>query len=572
MEPVDARGTEPTAETTDLSSRVMRELLRTPAFREIAKLVMRDSDAPANGDLVKTLMWEDPNLSLSAAASAPRAVNHLLASIAELGRQLQQLPPDLTAAFLNNLAAELETARVAEIHEAWAPIVERLLREHPEIRAGMVQAMMSLTGMTAALLIGHWRENGLTESEGLAAGEAINRLTAGLQALGSEDAAFAEACGPGLEAAVAAIDFGLLREGVAGLGEMTDALARQALGPAIDDPVVLANVFGLAPVVVNAALRTLRFVVERIDLPDEVLASSVFNLLLQVDQAELGGLISATAGRLNQLHAGSSVLGGGEPHLRSVCRDIVDGVAAECAAEDMAAAVTALSEDLSLIAEVVTERALHGSEAVSASAEAAAAIVNAAIKTTCYGVAAIGTLPPEDFDRFMTTCEERVDGAEAARLVNALAAVAERLGESPSKATREFLAGVDKEQAGRAFQGAARRFWVAAQADSDVRLETQPERLGARVNEWLVRFNRAMDENPQGWRDWLRRFFDAVDTRELARAWRHAVGGFMRALFGSGERFAAIVKPVLGAVWHGAVAWALRPFRRTRKAERGENK
>jgi len=56
-----------------LAARVLRELVRTPAFRELVKLNLAETDPERARELVRTLLWEDPNLSLSAAGVTPDA-------------------------------------------------------------------------------------------------------------------------------------------------------------------------------------------------------------------------------------------------------------------------------------------------------------------------------------------------------------------------------------------------------------------------------------------------------------------------------------------------------------------
>jgi hypothetical protein len=57
------------------TSRVLRELIRTPRFKKTVGILIRELDPENAGLLVRTLMWEDPEFFLSLLGAAPDVIN-----------------------------------------------------------------------------------------------------------------------------------------------------------------------------------------------------------------------------------------------------------------------------------------------------------------------------------------------------------------------------------------------------------------------------------------------------------------------------------------------------------------
>lgn len=127
-----------TAEPKGASARIVREILRTPAFMEIIKINVFDQDPKAAADLVRTVMNEDPNLSLSLMAQSPRAFNALVEAVIEIGHQAGRFPPELLSQFFDQATSGIDTGRLAEIPRAWAPVIENMLAKNPNFLADAV--------------------------------------------------------------------------------------------------------------------------------------------------------------------------------------------------------------------------------------------------------------------------------------------------------------------------------------------------------------------------------------------------------------------------------------------------
>ncbi len=104
---------------------MMREVIRTPAFLEIIKSNMSSADPERARLAVRTVLWEDPELTLSLAGVAPEVVNYLIEAVLELGRQLNGFPAPLLSAFLDELGRGVNSAGLREIPDVYGPLIEK---------------------------------------------------------------------------------------------------------------------------------------------------------------------------------------------------------------------------------------------------------------------------------------------------------------------------------------------------------------------------------------------------------------------------------------------------------------
>jgi hypothetical protein len=91
------------------TSRVLRELLRTPRFKQSVRIILRDLDPENARLLVKTLMWEDPEFTLSLLAAMPDILNAALASLDEMVAQGSTFPPVVLTGFIAGVVEQLDS-------------------------------------------------------------------------------------------------------------------------------------------------------------------------------------------------------------------------------------------------------------------------------------------------------------------------------------------------------------------------------------------------------------------------------------------------------------------------------
>lgn len=117
---------EQTVEGPRAGARVMREIMRTPAFLELIKTNMVALDPEGARMAVRTILWEDPELTLSLASTVPDVVSYLVEAVLELGRQLNQFPAPLLDAFIDQLASGVDAQAFREIPGVYGPLMEKV--------------------------------------------------------------------------------------------------------------------------------------------------------------------------------------------------------------------------------------------------------------------------------------------------------------------------------------------------------------------------------------------------------------------------------------------------------------
>jgi len=123
MEEADLTRTDPQG----LSERVLTEILRTPALKELVILLMKDIDADTAPGLIKTALWGEAGVSLSLLGAIPDMANWLLELLLETGRQLNGLPEPLLRDFLVQVGSGIDQARLLQFPEVYGRLLKRLL-------------------------------------------------------------------------------------------------------------------------------------------------------------------------------------------------------------------------------------------------------------------------------------------------------------------------------------------------------------------------------------------------------------------------------------------------------------
>lgn len=504
---------------------LVRELLRSPGFKELVSLHLREPNGEAARELVRTFLWEDIGFSMGVLGSAPQLVNLVAGALLELGVQLNNFTRDILRDFLVRMGRDLDMETIRALPGAYAPLVNELLLEDRE---------------------------------------ALDALLAGM---GSLAESVLEALGPALKKVGNTADFGKVR---VGLTEHFERRRRELSGePPLSNPVTLSNLLGVVPPLVNYLIRVLTRALQGMTLPGEVLANAVFQLLEDIDQAEVGGLVNALSDFIVTLHRGNLVLGRDEPRFKDVLRRVSGRLLEEVDGEGFLEALKALGEDGKVVGEVVSEYLYATPESTARVAGVLYAAVNAALRATAEFLRRFAELPPEGVERMVALYREGFDPRELARVVNYNAAILNAaFREAPDLAGEtvgEFLSALDREQAAEAAKSIFFQLKDTLLNDPGVSAALEPEALGRRINEGLATLNRYLRENP-GTVERVARTLRAVDMGEL----RKAVAGLVMPLGGALLRDSGLASGVRRTVpWAGAAAAAavaLILVRRRKKA------
>jgi hypothetical protein len=116
----------PTSCRPGAGSRVLREIIRTPAFLEIIKLHASGLDPESARELVRAFLWEDVELSLSLVGTVPEMVNYLAAAALELGRQMNNFPGGLLDQYVTQIGSEIDVEVLNEFPGVFGPLLENI--------------------------------------------------------------------------------------------------------------------------------------------------------------------------------------------------------------------------------------------------------------------------------------------------------------------------------------------------------------------------------------------------------------------------------------------------------------
>lgn len=133
---------------------IIRELLRTPVFKDIIRNNTHALQYGSGSTMVKTVMGQDPEVFLNLAVSTPALVNIFTRALAELGQQLKsQYPPDTLAVFMESILGEIDTGSLKQCGLVWKDLISSLLRSSPEVMKKLAGKALSAGPATAAQTI-----------------------------------------------------------------------------------------------------------------------------------------------------------------------------------------------------------------------------------------------------------------------------------------------------------------------------------------------------------------------------------------------------------------------------------
>jgi hypothetical protein len=469
-------------------TRVLREALRTPTFVELLKVWMNSTDREKAHQFVGTLLWEDPSLFMSALSVTPEILNTLADVLVDLGENLDRFPPQLLDSYVDEILADIDTEKLKEIPGAYLPVLENI-NLHDRVF------------------------------------DAVKKV-------------------------LAEADYGRVREVVTEHLETATEEAGEVLAIWLENPVIIANLLGIVPPLINSVIKLLSVTADELDMPPEVLASALFFVLSSVDAEELGRMLSNLSGQVNSLHAGNLVLGGEEPYFRQVfddfCKRLFDNLDMKAAA----GAISALGEDLEVMLGVLARQASRDPEMLLPIVETLASLSGSIFGIFSEALAEWTALPDETLYSISNAIYLNTDAVEIGRTMDSMVTLALRLREANPDIRGDRLAeaveAMNTERLELLTRGLTGDVKKAALSNPGIRQMLEPEEVGKRVNEAIAGFNASA--SPIAVHDYLERLFATIDPKELGYLMSSVAGGFIEAVFSSRETALAVMKTVFSAV------------------------
>jgi hypothetical protein len=384
--------------------------------------------------------------------------------------------------------------------------------------------------------------------DGSAVAAATNAWSALAMKVHEERPDLVEATFPAIDSIFKDTDFGKGREALSGLLDYFTKYMTYAIEVMMENPVVIANIVGIIPPLVNSMIKIVSVGLEKTNLPPEILASALFNTLTALDAEELGRVMTTMSRMIVDLHAGNYILGHDEPRLRAVFTDFMKRVLDNVDNVATTGALVAVAEDAEVIAGVLVELTARDPEMVVLMAKAAASVHNIIARIIANGLSETAAWPDELLVRVGEEMRA-TDTVEVGRAIDSAVTFALRLHETNPWLHSHLLTGalqeINTERLELLLGAASLDIKEAMLANPGIRRALEPEEIGRRLNERLVRFNNSAAGRPGGIRDYVTRMLSVVETEELEKAARTVSEGMMDATLATGARVRMLLK--LGA-------------------------
>ena len=124
---------EPSLDTA--KSSVIKEILATPFVKDLIRSSLKSAACENDPPLVRTLLWEDPEVSLAVLSTLPHLANRCTGALAEAGREIdEKFSPHLLKDYLTAMGNDIDTDRLKACAEVWEKIISNLWEASPEFR------------------------------------------------------------------------------------------------------------------------------------------------------------------------------------------------------------------------------------------------------------------------------------------------------------------------------------------------------------------------------------------------------------------------------------------------------
>jgi len=364
--------------------------------------------------------------------------------------------------------------------------------------------------------------------------------------------------------AVGEIDFGKVRKAVEVKLAARYPVWEGLLDAMVSDPIVIANLMTALPAVLNNLIRLVSFAVSRLELPSEILASAVFNILEDLDVEEVARLTSGLAGTIIALHEGNLILGRSEPRFREVSARLMERYFGAVDWRANHAALVALAEDLEVLIEAFADAAASRPDIMADGVASAIRILASLTRAGSHFALKLQDMPEDLFKEWARALLQYSEPREAGLLLNSLVKLHNRLLDAQPGLGAELLeaafGAVDTQEFAKAARQGLRQVftWLARRPDLTSWLE--PQEVGRMANSLLQAYNRSAWANGSV-KAYASQKLRQLDASELERAAKSAGRQVAEAMAERPEVLRALMRAGISTAWHmlKGLARSLRP-------------
>ena len=129
------RATETEALPDAAKSSVIKEILATPFVKDLIRNRLKSVAVESDPPLVRTILWQDPEVFLTILSTLPHLVNQCTGALAEAGREIdEKFSPELLKVYLAAMGNDINTNNIIACADVWGKIISNLWEASPEFR------------------------------------------------------------------------------------------------------------------------------------------------------------------------------------------------------------------------------------------------------------------------------------------------------------------------------------------------------------------------------------------------------------------------------------------------------
>lgn len=97
----------------------LKKLLQDPDFKDRVLAVINQLEPEKGRELARVLLWSDSVFSFGLAGQIPLGLNFFVAFLDQLGKELQNVPPELFRAFTAEMASHVDREAIIALLPVW---------------------------------------------------------------------------------------------------------------------------------------------------------------------------------------------------------------------------------------------------------------------------------------------------------------------------------------------------------------------------------------------------------------------------------------------------------------------
>lgn len=97
----------------------LKKLLQDPDFKDRVLAVINQLEPEKGRELARVLLWSDSVFSFGMAGQIPLGLNFFVAFLDQLGKELQNVPPELFRAFTAEMAGHVDREAIRALLQEW---------------------------------------------------------------------------------------------------------------------------------------------------------------------------------------------------------------------------------------------------------------------------------------------------------------------------------------------------------------------------------------------------------------------------------------------------------------------